>query len=85
MDRLEEAEPKDAAAIAEGLKRGATSRISKFTADGKFIKLAPKDGLVSLHVLLDIASVEVVAGGGENMIVSSDGCAPPGGVKLQTR
>jgi DNA-binding beta-propeller fold protein YncE len=27
-----------AAAIAEGLKRGATSRISKFTADGKFIK-----------------------------------------------
>src|SRR5436190_1548383 len=25
-------------AIAEGLKRGATSRISKFTADGKFIK-----------------------------------------------
>jgi DNA-binding beta-propeller fold protein YncE len=27
-----------AAAIADGLKRGATSRISKFTADGKFIK-----------------------------------------------
>jgi DNA-binding beta-propeller fold protein YncE len=27
-----------AAAIAEGLKRGATSRISKFSADGKFIK-----------------------------------------------
>ena len=27
-----------AAAIAEGLKRGATSRISKFTPDGKFIK-----------------------------------------------
>jgi sugar lactone lactonase YvrE len=27
-----------AATIAEGLKRGATSRISKFTADGKFIK-----------------------------------------------
>jgi hypothetical protein len=27
-----------AAAIAEGLKRGATSRISKFTKDGKFIK-----------------------------------------------
>jgi DNA-binding beta-propeller fold protein YncE len=27
-----------AAAIAEGLKRGATSRISKFTADGKFVK-----------------------------------------------
>ena len=26
------------AAIAEGLKRGATSRISKFSADGKFIK-----------------------------------------------
>ena len=26
------------AAIAEGLKRGATSRISKFTADGKFSK-----------------------------------------------
>ena len=26
------------AAIAEGLKRGATSRISKFTPDGKFIK-----------------------------------------------
>ena len=26
------------AAIAEGLKRGATSRISKFTADGKFVK-----------------------------------------------
>ena len=26
------------AAIAEGLKRGATSRISKFAADGKFIK-----------------------------------------------
>src|SRR6478735_5478942 len=25
-------------AIADGLKRGATSRISKFTADGKFIK-----------------------------------------------
>src|SRR5206468_995083 len=25
-------------AVAEGLKRGATSRISKFTADGKFIK-----------------------------------------------
>ena len=28
----------DGAAIAEGLKRGATSRISKFTADGKFVK-----------------------------------------------
>ena len=27
-----------AAAIAEGLKRGATARISKFTPDGKFIK-----------------------------------------------
>ena len=27
-----------AAAIADGIKRGATSRISKFTADGKFIK-----------------------------------------------
>lgn len=27
-----------AAAVAEGLKRGATSRISKFSADGKFIK-----------------------------------------------
>src|SRR6476620_3999728 len=27
-----------AAAIAEGLKRGATSRISKFTAAGKFVK-----------------------------------------------
>ena len=27
-----------AAAIAEGIKRGATSRISKFTRDGKFIK-----------------------------------------------
>lgn len=27
-----------AAALAEGLKRGATARISKFTADGKFIK-----------------------------------------------
>ena len=27
-----------AAAIAEGLKRGATSRISKFTRDGKFVK-----------------------------------------------
>jgi sugar lactone lactonase YvrE len=27
-----------AAAIAEGLKRGATSRISKFTPDGKFVK-----------------------------------------------
>jgi len=27
-----------AAAIADGLKRGATSRISKFTPDGKFIK-----------------------------------------------
>ena len=27
-----------ASAIAEGLKRGATSRISKFSADGKFIK-----------------------------------------------
>ena len=27
-----------AAAIAEGIKRGATSRISKFTADGKFVK-----------------------------------------------
>jgi DNA-binding beta-propeller fold protein YncE len=27
-----------AAAIAEGLKRGATSRISKFTKDGKFVK-----------------------------------------------
>jgi sugar lactone lactonase YvrE len=27
-----------AAAIADGLKRGATSRISKFTKDGKFIK-----------------------------------------------
>ena len=26
------------AAIAEGLKRGATSRISKFTPDGKFVK-----------------------------------------------
>src|SRR4051812_8650510 len=26
------------AAIADGLKRGATSRISKFTADGKFVK-----------------------------------------------
>src|SRR4029078_7839251 len=29
-----------AAAIADGLKRGATSRISKFTAAGKFIKSA---------------------------------------------
>ena len=27
-----------AQAIADGLKRGATSRISKFTADGKFVK-----------------------------------------------
>jgi DNA-binding beta-propeller fold protein YncE len=34
-----------AAAIAEGLKRGATSRISKFTADGKFIKAWGKIGV----------------------------------------
>jgi sugar lactone lactonase YvrE len=26
------------AALAEGIKRGATARVSKFTADGKFIK-----------------------------------------------
>jgi sugar lactone lactonase YvrE len=32
-------------AIAEGLKRGATARISKFTADGKFIKSWGKIGL----------------------------------------
>jgi sugar lactone lactonase YvrE len=34
-----------AAAIADGLKRGATSRISKFSADGKFIKSWGKIGL----------------------------------------
>ncbi len=34
-----------AAAIAEGLKRGATSRISKFTPDGKFIKSWGKIGV----------------------------------------
>ena len=34
-----------AAAIAEGLKRGATSRISKFTPDGKFIKSWGKFGV----------------------------------------
>ncbi len=33
------------AAIAEGLKRGATSRISKFTPDGKFIKSWGKIGV----------------------------------------
>jgi len=33
------------AAIAEGLKRGATARISKFTADGKFIKSWGKLGV----------------------------------------
>jgi sugar lactone lactonase YvrE len=32
-------------AIAEGLKRGATSRISKFTPDGKFIKSWGKIGV----------------------------------------
>jgi len=32
-------------AVAEGLKRGATSRISKFTADGKFIKSWGKIGV----------------------------------------
>jgi sugar lactone lactonase YvrE len=32
-------------AIEEGLKRGATSRISKFTADGKFIKSWGKIGV----------------------------------------
>src|SRR6266576_6309050 len=34
-----------AAAIAEGLKRGATARISKFTPDGKFIKSWGQIGL----------------------------------------
>ena len=34
-----------AAAIAEGLKRGATSRISKFTPDGKFVKSWGKIGV----------------------------------------
>src|SRR5262245_16074660 len=34
-----------AQAIADGLKRGATSRISKFTADGKFVKSWGKIGL----------------------------------------
>jgi len=34
-----------AAAIAEGLKRGATARISKFTPDGKFIKSWGKIGV----------------------------------------
>ncbi|HEX7138432.1 MAG TPA: hypothetical protein VF219_11320 [Vicinamibacterales bacterium] len=34
-----------AAAVAEGLKRGATSRISKFTPDGKFIKSWGKIGV----------------------------------------
>ena len=33
------------AAIAEGLKRGATARISKFTADGKFVKSWGKIGV----------------------------------------
>jgi DNA-binding beta-propeller fold protein YncE len=33
------------AAIAEGIKRGATSRISKFTPDGKFIKSWGKIGV----------------------------------------
>src|SRR5204862_8080030 len=34
-----------AAALAEGLKRGATSRISKFTPDGKFVKSWGKIGV----------------------------------------
>jgi DNA-binding beta-propeller fold protein YncE len=34
-----------AAAIADGLKRGATSRISKFTPDGKFVKSWGKIGV----------------------------------------
>jgi DNA-binding beta-propeller fold protein YncE len=34
-----------AAAIAEGLKRGATGRVSKFSADGKFIKSWGKIGV----------------------------------------
>jgi sugar lactone lactonase YvrE len=34
-----------AAAVAEGLKRGATSRISKFSPDGKFIKSWGKIGV----------------------------------------
>ena len=33
------------AALAEGLKRGATARISKFTADGKFVKSWGKLGV----------------------------------------
>ena len=39
-----------AAAIADGLKRGATSRISKFTADGKFIKSWGTIGVQSRRV-----------------------------------
>jgi len=35
-----------AAAIAEGLKRGATSRITKFTPDGKFVKSWGKIGVL---------------------------------------
>jgi sucrose-6-phosphate hydrolase SacC (GH32 family) len=36
--------------------------------DGKVPKLSPKNGLVALHILLDIPSVEVVTGGGDYII-----------------
>lgn len=40
-----------------------------YPADGKFINVSPKNGRVLLHIMLDIPSVEVVTGGGENYII----------------
>ena len=46
-----------------------TAKSRQLDVNGQRIRLSPKNGRVVLHILLDIPSVEVVSGGGENYII----------------
>lgn len=41
---------------------------------GQKVRQSPKGGRITLHILLDIPSVEVVSGGGENYIIKARTC-----------
>jgi fructan beta-fructosidase len=46
-----------------------SAQSQELEVNGERIKRSPKNGCVALHILLDIPSVEVVGGGGENYII----------------
>ncbi len=46
-----------------------TAQSQELEVNGEKVRQSPKDGRVTLHILLDIPSVEVVSGGGESYII----------------